>query len=306
MNDLPYTVDDSTALLYSTCRIVARDKSGTESIGTGFFFLYPAVEGKGLQALVTNKHVVRNAVEYDLYFHEAVESEAEPMRPSGLVHGFRLRMLDQGWFFHPSDNVDLCAMPVEPFRREAARLGKRIFLTTLSTEHIPGEQALDELLALESVTMIGYPIGLWDRVNNLPIARRGMTASHPRVDFNGEPIGVVDIAAFPGSSGSPVLIVNDGAYAIRGLWVTGGTRILLLGVLYAGPSFHADGSVEIQEIPTNQTVRVTLSLPVHLGFYVKARELLELGRVLFEADARARGDANVSSNNAMEPTGDGV
>jgi hypothetical protein len=109
-------------------------------------------------------------------------------------------MTGQGWFDHPSDDVDLCATPMEPFRQQAERADKRIFFTTLSTEHIPNEQILPQLLALEPVTTIGYPIGLWDEINNLPIARRGMTATHPRVDFNGERIGLIDIAAFPGSS----------------------------------------------------------------------------------------------------------
>jgi hypothetical protein len=278
-----YSANDSTSLLYVTCRIVARDAEGEESIGTGFFLSYPAGEGKALQALVTSKHVVKGAVEYDLHFHEALEEPSGGLRPSGNIHGFRLRMLDQGWFDHPSDEVDLCAMPLEPFRREAEHAGKKIFLATLSTEHIPGDDLLHQLLALEAVVMIGYPIGLWDQVNNLPIARRGMTATHPRVDFNGRPVGVVDIAAFPGSSGSPVLVVNEGGYAIPGGFVAAETRILLLGILYAGPQFEADGSFEIKEIPTTRTGQFTLSLPVHLGFYIKAQQLLELGKVLFVA-----------------------
>jgi hypothetical protein len=83
----------------------------------------------------------------------------------GKIHGFHITMLNQGWFNHPSADVDLCATPIEPLRREAERLGKRIFFTTLSTAHVPDEQVLSELLALEPVTMIGYPIGLWDEVN---------------------------------------------------------------------------------------------------------------------------------------------
>jgi hypothetical protein len=166
-------VGSSTALLYVTCRIVARRADASESVGTGFFFSYPASDNQALQALVTNKHVVRDAVEYDLWFHLASEEDDQPLRPSGAVHGFRLRMLDQGWFDHPSADVDLCATPIEPFRAEAERHGKKIFLMTLSTDHLPTQPTLGDLLALETVTMIGYPIGLWDQVNNFPLARRG-------------------------------------------------------------------------------------------------------------------------------------
>jgi hypothetical protein len=95
----------------------------------------------------------------------------------------------------------------------------------------------------------------------------------------------VDIAAFPGSSGSPVLIVDEGGYPIPDGFVTGGSRIFLLGILYAGPQFAADGSLEIKEIPTTWTARFSVALPVHLGFYIKSQELLELGKLLFDADA---------------------
>lgn len=276
-------IADSTALLYSTCRIVARQADGGESIGTGFFFSYPAGGNQALQALVTNKHVVRDAVEYVLWFHLARDDDSTPLQPSGRIHGFRLRMLDQGWFDHPSSDVDLCATPVEPFRAEAECRGKRVFMTTLSTDHLPAHSDLAKLLALETVTMIGYPIGLWDRVNNLPIARRGTTATHPMIDFNGEKVGIVDIAAFPGSSGSPILIVDEGGYPVPGGRVVTGSRIMLLGVLYAGPQFSACGELEIMEVPTTTSARFTVSTPVHLGCYIKAEELIPLGEVLFAA-----------------------
>lgn len=281
-----YRIEDSTALLYSTCRIIARGKDGDESYGSGFFFSFPAGDGLGLQTLVTNKHVVAGAVEYDLYFHEAIEEAGKPLRPSGKIHGIRVQAVDQGWFGHPSEDVDLCAMPLEPLRAEAARLGKRIFLTTLSTAHIPSDEDLGNLLALEPITMIGYPVGLWDHVNNFPIARRGMTATHPRVDFNGQAIGVADIAAYPGSSGSPILIANEGYYAVPDGRLVEGTRILLLGILFAGPQFSADGSITMEEIPTKRVPVVNMNIPVHLGYYIKARRLLELGDVLFQVNAR--------------------
>lgn len=58
--------------------------------------------------------------------------------------------------------------------------------------------------------MLGYPIGLADARNNYPIFRKGYTAAHPAVDFNEDGIGLVDMACFPGSSGSPIYILNEG------------------------------------------------------------------------------------------------
>lgn len=53
--------------------------------------------------------------------------------------------------------------------------------------------SLSTLTALEEVTMVGYPRGISDEAHGLPVFRRGYTASHPAIDFDGEPIGLLDI-----------------------------------------------------------------------------------------------------------------
>ncbi|HVA89443.1 MAG TPA: serine protease, partial [Chloroflexota bacterium] len=138
----------------------------------------------------------------------------------------------------------------------------------------------EQLAAMEDVVMVGYPIGLWDNLNNFPLLRRGISASHPAVDFCGKPEGVIDIGAFPGSSGSPVLILNEGTFATPNGYSIG-SRMILLGVLWGGPVRLADGTLEIVEIPTKQVPIARTSLPVHLGYYIKARELLVLKEHLF-------------------------
>jgi S1-C subfamily serine protease len=83
-----YSADDSTALLYATCQIVALLRDGTQSIGTGFFFSYPAGASKALQVLVTNKHVVADAIAYELYFHDAMGQPGQSLYPSGISTDF--------------------------------------------------------------------------------------------------------------------------------------------------------------------------------------------------------------------------
>ena len=41
--------------------------------------------------------------------------------------------------------------------------------------------------------MVGYPIGLWDEVNNMPLVRKGITSYHPSMDFEGKSIGITSI-----------------------------------------------------------------------------------------------------------------
>ncbi len=127
--------------------------------------------------------------------------------------------------------------------------------------------------------MVGYPIGLWDKTNNLPIIRRGISATHPGIDWEGKSIQIADIACFPGSSGSPVLIVDEGSYKSKsGGMVLGSDRIVLLGALYAGPQWTAEGDVKIREIPTSrERITVETGVMIHLGYIVKAKEILTLG-----------------------------
>ena len=129
--------------------------------------------------------------------------------------------------------------------------------------------------------MVGYPIGLWDSTNNLPILRRGITASHPGIHFQGKPQGLVDMACFPGSSGSPILIAKEGVFS-QGKGLVSGTTVTFLGILFAGPMHCADGTVEVVDIPTHSVAISRTTIPSHLGYYIKASALLELKTVLLK------------------------
>ena len=64
---------------------------------------------------------------------------------------------------------------------------------------------------------------------------------------------MIDIACFGGSSGSPVILIDEDTYSSKkkgGLYM--GNRLLLLGTLYAGPILSLQGDIVIQNIPTVQ------------------------------------------------------
>ncbi len=113
-------------------------------------------------------------------------------------------------------------------------------------------------------------------MNNLPIFRRGYTASHPKFDFNKSGIGLVDMACFPGSSGSPIFIHNENGYSDRnGTMHLGAKRIILLGVLFEGPRYNASGEITINPIPMKNVLGVSTPTLINLGYYIKSIELLE-------------------------------
>ena len=63
----------------------------------------------------------------------------------------------------------------------------------------------------EPVVIIGYPLGFFDDIHNLPIARQGSIASVYPIPFQGKPFFLVDANLHAGTSGSPVITRPTGA-----------------------------------------------------------------------------------------------
>jgi hypothetical protein len=277
---------NTSQLLYSTIRIIAHDAEGRESYGTAFFFEFDA-DGYGdencVPILVTNKHVVSGATDIMFLVHESSEDESVPKGTSfdiKIADNENTNGIERLWINHPGD-VDLCVMPIEQLKRAGLSLGKKFFYVPFLEKMLPTEEKLSYLTAMEDIIMMGSPIGLWDTINNFPLLRRGMTASHSAIDFGGRPEGVIDIAAFPGSSGSPIIISKQIAFSDTNGQAYLDHNFTLLGILYAGPQFQADGTIRVVDIPTAMTPIASTMIPAHLGFYIKATELLEIKKVMF-------------------------
>ena len=97
---------------------------------------------------------------------------------------FSLDSFDKRWIEHPETDVDLCIMPIAPLQEEAFKSGNRMFYVPLYKELITQPHELAELTAIEDIIMIGYPNGIWDSVNNMPIVRKGITATHPKLNYD--------------------------------------------------------------------------------------------------------------------------
>lgn len=144
---------------------------------------------------------------------------------------------------------------------------------------VPTQEEWLELTAIEDIVMVGYPIGLWDDVNNRPIVRKGITASHPAVAFKGKREFLIDAACFPGSSGSPVFLLNIGSYATRNATCIG-HRIKLLGVLYGGPQHTVTGEIKILEIPMAQQALAISAIPMNLGIVIRSDRISDFETIL--------------------------
>jgi hypothetical protein len=267
----------SEQFAYCTARIECRLSDGRSSIGTGFFIGFDRTGERHIPAIVTNRHVVANAVEGRFQLHVA-DTAGKPV-PSGRIN-VALENFENLWIGHPSEDVDLCVLPLAYLHREAERQGIRIFLVSLDTRMIPTAQELADLVAIEDVVMVGYPISLWDSVNNFPIFRQGVTATHPATDYEGKREFLVDIACFPGSSGSPVFLYNTGNYATRNGATVIGSRVKLLGILSSAPIYTLTGEIHVTSIPTQQTAISVSQIPINLGCVIRSERLFDFEPVL--------------------------
>lgn len=265
-----YSVDltqPATSYLFSTVRLETVEADGATGSATAFFFQDTLSEGRP-SYLVTNKHVIVGQDRIRARFH--LSTGKERRRFSGASSSW-IEIVDPAsvWSHHPDPEIDLCALRVRDLKRLAEGQLEDLFFSPIGGAGNGDAAQEARFPAILQVAMVGYPIGLWDTANNLPIIRRGTTATHPNVDFEGRPEVVIDMACFPGSSGSPV-VYFDRAYF--------GSTHRFLGVLYGGPYFTDEGEIVVRDIPTHATIIPISHQMVHLGYVVKAREVLALTR----------------------------
>ncbi|MFQ9767983.1 MAG: trypsin-like peptidase domain-containing protein [Thomasclavelia ramosa] len=258
----PKTISEQ--LMFSTVRLETNDGAS----GTGFFYYFD-VDKKSWPVLITNKHVVNYNPDESMTFYLHLKNGNNSSNSNYKV------TYQCKWIFHSSK--DLCFCFVKPlFEEVKRRTGKEVFVLPVDDSIVATSQKIEELSAVEELVMVGYPIGLWDENNNFPIFRRGYTASHPAIDFNETGIGLVDMACFPGSSGSPIFILNENGYSDKnGNTYLGSHRLIFIGILFAGPQYTAKGKLITKTIPTNQDFQSLTPIMTNLGYYIKVTELQE-------------------------------
>ena len=259
----------SEMITYSTVLIRCQYANGSIGSGTGFIINLCKNEAAGtcVPVLITNNHVVENSVKTVFEFCKA-DSDGNPIdtEPFSLIYS------GNEWLHHPDANVDLRCLFLAEALNKLQDNHVKIFYIPLETNLIPSKDVLESLSAIEDVVMVGYPIGLSDQYNHKPIMRRGITASHPRKDYQGKRGTLLDMACYPGSSGSPIFILNQGSFTTPN-GISLGNRIYLLGILYGGPQYSATGVLQFANLP-NAPVPVT-RIPVNLGVRIKAARILE-------------------------------
>lgn len=252
-------------LTYSTVRIEAANATG-RSTGSAFIIQYE-IDGYKCLFLVTNKHVV-SGMTFGSFVFTVADADGNPTLK---IHRLNVQQFESSWIMHPNSKVDICIMPLGLVLSILDQQHIKVFFRALPISLIPTPTEIENFDAVEEVYMIGYPNGIFDEVNNKPIVRKGITATEYSVNYNGEREFLIDMQVFPGSSGSPVMIIDKSGYIDKhGKMNIGNPRIHLLGIVYAVSQIGTTGVLKQVQIPTATALISNTFIPIGLGWVVKS------------------------------------
>ncbi len=191
-----------------------------KEMGTGFLIKKPIKDGFEQILLFSNKHVIWGkkdmlkeniSKEVKITMHKR---DSDGKHILGTTHKFQFQIYrnDRGYTEHPDTNVDVACINISA----ASNMGIPLHYKAIDTANF-FNFTREEVLSSEKIIFVGYPTGLYDEKNFLPILRTGSVASIPSVDFNGKPQILIDAQVFPGSSGSPVFVPINGHYKLLGI-----------------------------------------------------------------------------------------
>lgn len=264
-------------LEFSTVRLETVDEEGKLWASSGFFYMVSRREdpNRGQLFIITNRHAVEGMKKVSFCMSKK-GNDGGPVYEKPLRHEIEMQSM-QVVYLEDAD-IDICAIPITLFVNIRQQTGSQIFYQSLSEDLIITEEEVKGLDAVEDIIMIGYPNGLWDEEHNIPLIRKGITSTPVYLDFNGKPEFMIDAACFQGSSGSPVLICDQGQHRDKfGSIVLGGTRLKLLGVLYKAPVMNIKGELIIESKPEQSTeIKSNTRIPVNIGRVVNYKALREL------------------------------
>ena len=242
------------------------------STGTGFFFEF-LIDNKNIPVIVTNYHVIKGTNTGILNFTEQGKNGSD----YGSILKDTIANFENEWIKHP--NVDLAILPINPtIQRIIKKTNKKPFYINYTEELIISEKLLNEITAIEEVLMIGYPKGFWDKTNNLPIVRKGITATPIYLDYEGKKEFLLDIPIFSGSSGSPIVLFNQGSYSTKQGGINVGSRLSLLGINVQSVDYIAGGKLILP--PNNPSVQTSTNVPMNIAVIIKAEKLLDFKPIL--------------------------
>lgn len=272
------------ALVRSTVKLMTgMNAAPPTSTGTGFFYkvTHPASRLAKI-LIITNKHVVKGAdvVHFVLSSAEMVNDLNEQQQPTNRVDHRITLSLNNNLYPHPDPDIDLCGIDITVPTSQILNSGQQLRSMFLDSTWLPSTEDKISFRDVEQVLVIGYPRGLWDEHNNMPIARLGTTATHPMSHYQGKKNFLVDVAAFLGSSGSPVFTYEAPMFRQPNGAYTPGTKVNFIGVVWGVIEATTSGELRIINVPSALKPVLVINTSLHLAAALHADAILEIDNMI--------------------------
>jgi hypothetical protein len=205
-------------LLLASTRIATFAGDRLLTAASGFFFRTGA-----RLFLVTSRHVVLD--QPTGHFPDRVEivlhTDAVDLTRSTVFSILLYREGKSVWrqAKDSGGEIDVAVLEID-----AAALPKEAVFEALTPDHLPDE--LEDIGIGTPLLIVGFPLGFYDTLHNLPVARHAVVASAFGVRFQGEGYFLTDARSHRGASGAPVVMRQKDS-KLRPAWK-------LLGIHSAG------------------------------------------------------------------------
>lgn len=285
------SVPENDAAVLSTVRILAGKKHmNTSSIGTGFF--YRADNGNIASSrivIITNKHVVKECDYINFTITSSnnlhsLDKGGQPADRSDLTHHvdliYNLSPKADNYFPHPDTEIDLCAIDITNIFMSRINENTKVRAHLLDSSDLITDSEAATVAHVEQIMVCGYPTGLWDSTNNMPISRVGHTATNMLTNFKGKRQFLVDMPIFGGSSGSPVFRYEMPMHKTSANNLSFGSRIKLAGIIWGALNQTQHGEIKIIEIPTTKKPIAEYQTNLSLGIAHSVSTIRELATII--------------------------
>lgn len=251
--------------------------------GTGFLVARKIDDMHSRVFLATNKHVLheedarrRSADQVFLYLN--IRNEDGSITGQRAELNLNLANGSKCWHEHPDRDVDVLAFDVTLLISRFPQIEKQWTIYS----HFADQEKMEkwDVKMGDEVFVIGYPLGLLQGESNFPLLRSGIISTRIGETFqydHPEPDGttrrriirgfLIDRAAFPGSSGSPVVLKPTIDRFVKGKIIMRLPPAMLLGIVAEttyGPVQTPEGEIISYEglgiAFDAETVRETIEL----------------------------------------------
>lgn len=191
---------------FGTTHIEILKEGSSQGVASGFFFNYKAKQ----KYLVTNRHVVIDEEDnfYPNQLRIILHTNRENLKSNYAIDiNLYSHKNEPHWKEHPKYSEYLCDIVLVPLTKQT--LSKVNFIKFMKSSiiffnetHVVLKKPVN---SFGDVVVIGYPLGFFDCVNNLPVYRKAMIASDFNINFMDKPYFLIDANLHEGTSGSPVV-----------------------------------------------------------------------------------------------------